>query len=296
MHLSAHTWMRPEPLRRTLERISELGYTSIELAGEPSLYPIEETRQLLREFNIECWGTVTLQHGTRDLTAADPAHRRDTIQYMKDVVSMAADLGGKIITIVPARVGKLVPSSTPENEWKWAIEGLREVAELAKEKGIRVGIEPLNRFETYFLNRVDQALALADAVGYDCGIAFDPFHLALEETDLYGALQKAKHRIVDFHVADHNRLAAGDGHFNWERIMTELRQADYHGALAVECMPPIDRTPIGKFGATQLETGEIEVPKGQLQFILDHASGVLSDAYYTGLMRRSAETLRPFLD
>jgi D-psicose/D-tagatose/L-ribulose 3-epimerase len=287
--------MRPEPLRRTLERISELGYTSIELAGEPSLYPIDETRQLLREYNIKCWGTVTLQHGNRDLTAADPAQRRETVQYMKEVVSMAADLGGSIVTIVPARVGKLVPSSTPENEWEWAVEGLREVAELAKEKGIRVGIEPLNRFETYFLNRVDQALAFADAVGFDCGITFDPFHLALEEKDLYEALQKASHRIVDFHVADHNRLAAGDGNFDWQRIMAELRRT-YNGALAVECMPPIDRTPVGKFGATQLETGEIEVSKGQLQFIIDHGSGVLSDVYYTGLMRRSAETLRPFLD
>lgn len=209
---------------------------------------------------------------------------------------MAADLGGTIVTVVPARVGKLSPSSTPENEWRWALEGLREVAALAKQKNIRVGIEPLNRFETYFLNRVDQALALADAVGHDCGITFDPFHLALEEKDLYEALQKAKHRIVDFHVADHNRLAAGDGYFNWQRIITELREAGYDGALAVECMPPIDRTPIGNFGATQLEPGEIEVPEGQLQFIIDHGSGVLSDAYYTGLMRRSAETLRPFLD
>ncbi|UKZ91390.1 uncharacterized protein TrAFT101_006371 [Trichoderma asperellum] len=174
MHLSAHTWMRPESLRRTLERISELGYTSVELAGEPSLYPIEETRQLLCEYNVKCWGTVTLQHGTRDLTTADPAHRKTTIQYMKDVVSMAAELGGTIVTVVPARVGKLFPSSSLENEWKWAVEGLREVAVLAKEKNIRVGIEPLNRFETYFLNRVDQTLALADAVGHDCGITFDP--------------------------------------------------------------------------------------------------------------------------
>ncbi|PTB34967.1 hypothetical protein M441DRAFT_454462 [Trichoderma asperellum CBS 433.97] len=283
MHLSAHTWMRPESLRRTLERISELGYTSVELAGEPSLYPIEETRQLLCEYNVKCWGTVTLQHGTRDLTTADPAHRKTTIQYMKDVVSMAAELGGTIVTVVPARVGKLFPSSSLENEWKWAVEGLREVAVLAKEKNIRVGIEPLNRFETYFLNRVDQTLALADAVGHDC------------EKDLYEALQKAKHRIVDFHAANHNRLAAGDGNFNWQRIITELRKVGYDGALAVECMPPIDRTPIGNFGATQLESGEITVPEGQLQFIIDHGSGVLSDAYYTGLMRRSAETLRPLL-
>jgi D-psicose/D-tagatose/L-ribulose 3-epimerase len=74
---------------------------------------------------------------------------------MKDVVLMCAELGGKIVTVVPGRVGKLVPTSTPENEWKWAVEGLREVAALAREKNIKIGLEPLNRFENYFLNRTD---------------------------------------------------------------------------------------------------------------------------------------------
>ena len=211
---------------------------------------------------------------------------------------MCAELGGKIVTVVPGRVGKLVPTSTPENEWKWAVEGLREVAAVAKEHKVRIGLEPLNRFETYFLNRTDQALALADEVGYDCGIAFDPFHIALEEKDLLSAILSCGSRIVDFHVADSNRLAAGYGSFDWGKIMSVLAEAGYDGGLAVECMPPIDRTPAGNFGANQLETGamNVDVLPEQLQFIIDHGSGVLSDAYYTELLRQSAETIRPFLD
>jgi len=273
MHLSSHTWMRPEPLEQTLKRISRLGYSSIELAGEPDIYHIQETRQLLRRYKIRCWGTVTIQYGTRDLTASDPQQRRDTIQYMKDVVLMCAELGGEIVTIVPGRVGKLVPTSTPEREWKWAVEGLREVAALAREKNIKVGLEPLNRFETYFLNRTDQALALADQVGHGCGIAFDPFHIALEERDLLLAIRSCGSRIVDFHVADNNRLAAGHGSFDWSKIMSTLAETGYDGGLAVECMPPIDRTPVGHFGTDQLETEAVDVPPGQLQFILDHGSG-----------------------
>ncbi|KAF2871076.1 xylose isomerase-like protein [Massariosphaeria phaeospora] len=295
MHLSTQTWMRPEPLEQTLKRASRLGYSSIELAGEPSLYHVQETRQLLDKYGMHCWGTVTMQYGKRDLTAADESQRRDTIQYMKDVVLLCSELGGSIVTVVPARVGKLVPTSAPELEWKWAVEGLREVASFAEARKVRIGLEPLNRFETYFLNRVDQALALADEVGHGCGIAFDPFHLALEEEDMFAAMRACGPRIVDFHVADHNRQAAGDGNFDWPKIMSALAATGYDGGLAVEFMPPIDRTPVGRFGADQLETDAVDVSPDQLQFILDHGSGLFSDTYYTGLLRRSAETIQPFL-
>ncbi|KAM0555891.1 hypothetical protein ACHAPJ_006293 [Fusarium lateritium] len=296
MHLSSHTWMRPEPLEKTLERLVRLGYTSLELAGEPDQFPIDETRQLLEKYNIKCWGTVTVQHGKRNLLASDPQQRRDTIDYMKKVVNMSAELGGQIITVVPGNVGTIVPSSTPENEWQWAVEGLREVAAFAQEKGIKVGLEPLNRFETYFLNRTNQALALADEVGYGVGIAFDPFHLALEEKDLLAAIRACDSRIVDFHVGDNNRLAPGDGSFDWPAIMKALAEAGYDGGLAVEFMPPIDRTPVGDYGRAQLETEAVDVTPDQLQFIIDHGSGLLSDSYYTELLRRSAETMAPYVE
>ncbi|VUC21631.1 unnamed protein product [Clonostachys rosea] len=294
MHLSAHTWMRPEPLEVTLRRAQSLGYKSIELAGEPTQYPVKETRELLEKYDIKLWATVTIQQGKRDLIAADPQERRDTIEYVKDVVALSAELGGKITTVVPGRVGKIAPTSSAENEWKWAVEGLREIAEFAKNKGIKIGLEPLNRFETYFLNRTDQALALAEEVGFDCGIAFDPFHLALEETDLVASIKACGPHIVDFHVADHNRLAAGDGNFNWPQIMAALISTGYDGALAMECVPPIDRTPLGKYGQAQSETEAVDVHPDHMQFIVDHGSALLSDVYYTGLLRRTAETLSPF--
>ncbi|KAK8005733.1 xylose isomerase domain-containing protein TIM barrel [Apiospora arundinis] len=286
MHLCAHNWMRPEPLEHSLRRLSSLGYTSIELAGEPDWYPVEETRALLQKYNIKCWGTVTIQYGTRDLTASDPEQRQATVQYMKDVVALSAALGGEITTIVPGRVGKTAADAgaSAEDEWKWVVAGLREVAAFAQEKKIRIGVEPLNRFETHFLNRADQALALADAVGFGCG-----------ERDMLAAMRACGSRIVDFHVADNNRRAAGDGSFDWTGIMATLAETGYDGGLAVECMPPIDRSPIGRFGAAQLETEPLDVPAGQLQFIVDHGSAVLSEAYYTQLLKTSAETMRKFI-
>lgn len=287
--------MRPEPLETTLQRLSRFGYSSIELAGEPQLYSVEKVRPLLEKYNIRCWCAVTVQHGARNLLAADPEQRRATVDYMKEVVALAAGLGGKIVTVVPGNVGTLVPTSTPENEWTWAVEGLREIAAFAQEKQIRLAIEPLNRLEQYFVYRADQAAALAKEVGYDCGIAFDVFHLAIEEKDMFETMRACGKYIVDFHAADNNRFAPGDGSFDWPRIMATLKETGYNGAVAVEAMPPIDRTPVGKFGTMQLETGEVEITREQHEFIINHGSGLFSEDYYSGIMARSAETLLPLL-
>lgn len=295
MHLSAHTWVWPESLRTTLARLKRLGYSSVELAGEPQQYPVAETLSLLKAYDIRCWGTVTIQTGRRDLTNPDLQRRRETIDYMKVVVDMAAQLGGEVATVVPGRVGKTIAEASPEEEWAWVVDGLREVAAFARTRNIKIALEPLNRFETHFLNRADQALALADAVGYDCGIAFDTFHMSLEEPDIYSAIRACGPRILDVHTGENNRLAAGDGSLDWPKIVATLREAGYDGALAFESSPPIDRTPIGKFGASQLQTDLEGVSADQLQFIRDHGSGLLSDQYYTGLLKRNAATLSPLL-
>src|SRR5918996_934153 len=115
--------------------------------------------------------------------------RIGSVQYCKDTIDLIVGLGGKMLTVVPSTVGKIVPMGSPEDEWKWAIESLKEVNAYAEDKGIRLALEPLNRFETYFLNRHDQALALAEDVGGTCGVCLDIFHMNIEEADWEQALR-----------------------------------------------------------------------------------------------------------
>ena len=75
MHLSTHNWMRAEPLEVTLKRIKQFGYESIEISGEPEQYKAKETRALLKEYGIRCWGAVTLMLGERNLAARDQGQR-----------------------------------------------------------------------------------------------------------------------------------------------------------------------------------------------------------------------------
>ncbi len=194
-------------LEVTLKRIAGLGYESIEISGEPTQYDPREVRPLLDKYKIRCWGAVTLTLAERNLAARDEKQRAASVQYVKDVLTMVGELGGEILTLVPVTVGKIIPDGTPEEEWRWLIDGVGECHEFARKKGIRIGIEPLNRFETYLLNRADQALALAEAVGPECGVCLDAFHLNIEDADMHASIRKAGKRLVDFHIADNNRMA-----------------------------------------------------------------------------------------
>jgi sugar phosphate isomerase/epimerase len=294
MHLSTHNWMRAEPLETTLRRIKSFGYESIEISGEPSQYDVADVRRLLKEYGIRCWGSVTLTLGERNLAAKDEAQRAKSVEYVKSVVRFAHELGGEEVTIVPATVGKIVPDGTPEEEWRWVVEALREVYALAQQLGVRMALEPLNRFETYLLNRADQGVALAEAVGPECGVCLDTFHLNIEEADMLEAIRKTGRRIADFHVADNNRMAPGQGALNWPRIVETLRAAGYDGALTVEFVAPVDRTPVSPW-PDQIETNPVDISPEQLKFIQDHGSNVLSEKFYTSLVAKSAETLLPLI-
>jgi sugar phosphate isomerase/epimerase len=294
MHLSTHNWMRAERLETTLRRIQRLGFRSIEISGEPDQYDVPQTRALLRDHGIACWGAVTLTLGNRNLATPDEAQRAATIGYFQSVVRLAHDLGGRVVTVVPTTVGKTTPESTPAQEWHWVVEGLREVYRVADRLGVRLALEPLNRFETYFLNRADQALALARQVGPNCGVCLDAFHLNIEEADMFAAIRAAGDRLADFHVADNNRMAPGQGALDWRRIVATLREARYDGALTVEFVAPIDRTPANPYPG-QVETEPVDISPAQRKFIQDHGSSLLSEGFYTGLMEKSAATLLPLL-
>ena len=294
MHLSMHNWMRAEPIEITIRRLAKYGYSSIEISGEPEIFDTKEVGKLLKENGLRCWGSVSLMFAGRDLIHADPAVRETSVQYIKDCITMVKELGGHEMTIVPSQVGKVAAMDTPEQEWAWAVEGLREIYPHAQAAGVLMALEPLNRFETNFLNRADQAVMLAEAVGPDCGVCIDTFHLNIEEADMYAAIRNSAHRLVDFHVADNNRMACGMGALDWPKIIGTLKEVGYDGAITVEFVAPLDRTPANPY-KNAVASAESELTPEQLKFIEDHGSGVLSEEFYSWLVEETAKTLLPLI-
>lgn len=294
MHLSMHNWMRAEPIEVTVRRLAKYGYESIEISGEPDIYDTEETAGILAENGIRCWGAVTLMLDGRNLVAGEEAQREKSIDYVKSVVTMVKELNGHAVTVVPGEVGVIAPASTPEAEWEWAVEAMKEIYGHSEKEGVKLAIEPLNRFETYFINRGAQALALAEATGPNCGVCLDAFHLNIEEADPFQSIRDAGDRLVDFHVADTNRLACGMGHWDWAKIVETLRDINYDGALTVEFVAPIDRTPANPF-PNAIETNPVDISPEQRKFIEDHGSDLLSEEFYSSLVEKTARTLLPLI-
>ncbi|MFX0555740.1 sugar phosphate isomerase/epimerase family protein [Maribacter sp. CXY002] len=290
MELAIHNWMRAESLEHTLSRISKLDYAYLEIQGTPENYDTKKVKLLLDIYGIKCWGSVTLMLEERNLLAKNKEQRKMSVQYVKDVAKMVSDLGGSVISLVPATVGKIIPDATPEQEWEWAVEGVREIYRYTEELGLQIGIEPINRFETYFINRGAQALALAEAVGPNCGVCLDTFHMNLEEVDMFKTIKQVGRRLVNFHVADNNRMAPGMGHLNWKKIIDTLKEIHYDKVLSVEFCAPLDRTPANPF-PNSIETNPEGLTAEQKKFLEDHGSSAISDEFYTMLTKQSIDTL-----
>ncbi|MBA2475856.1 MAG: sugar phosphate isomerase/epimerase [Actinobacteria bacterium] len=274
MKLAMHNWIHPEPIEATVERLARCGYDAIEISAEPALYDAGELTRRLKLHGLECWGGVTRMVGGRDLVHADGEVRRAGVAYVKDALRFVSDLNGDILTVTPSAVGKLEPMASPETEWAWCVEGLRECQEYATELGVRLAVEPLNRFETHFVNRCDQALALAEEVGGDCGICLDLFHMNIEEASWRGAIADAGTRIADVHVADSNRYPPGEGSFEWLDMLRALAAAGYDGYLTLEFVAPVDRTPL----ASSRERSFDDSVRGSAGFLRDRLAELAAEA------------------
>jgi D-psicose/D-tagatose/L-ribulose 3-epimerase len=299
MQVSMHNWMRAEPVETTIRRLAKYGYDSIEISYDsvelsPGAPGTKAVAQMLKDNGITCYGSISLMFTGRDLIHNDPAVRANSVDYLKKCVQMVADLGGSTMSIVPSEVGKVKALASPEEEWQWAIEGLKEVRDYANKAGVRVALEPLNRFETNFLNRHDQALLLAEEVGPDVGVCLDVYHMNMEDANMFKAIESAGARLFDLHVADNNRMACGQGALDWERLLNTCKKIGYNGSLTVEFVPPIDRTPANPY-KNALAAADATLTAEQLKFIEDHGSGVLSEEFYSWLVEESIKTLRKYM-
>jgi D-psicose/D-tagatose/L-ribulose 3-epimerase len=299
MIISMHNWMRAEPVETTIRRLAKYGYDAIEISYDsvelsPGAPGTAAVRKILKEHKIKCYGSISLMFRGRDLIHADAGIRENSVDYLKKCVTMVGELGGKVMSIVPSEVGKTKAMASETEEWNWAIQGLKEVHAHAKKAGVKIAIEPLNRFETNFINRADQALLLAKAVAPDCGVCLDVYHMNMEEADMFKAIEGAGKKLLDLHVADNNRYACGQGMLNWRKLFQTLAKMGYKGSLTVEFVPPLDRTPANPF-KNAMAAADKSLTKEQLQFIEDHGSGVLSEEFYSWLVESSVKHLRKMM-
>jgi D-psicose/D-tagatose/L-ribulose 3-epimerase len=194
-----------------LPRIKAHGFDGVEVPMfEPAHFPAADIRRGVEANGLECTVCSIIPQG-RSLISDDPEVRRRTRQHLRDAIEATAEVGARLIDgPLYSPVGYLPGRRRTPDEWRWAIEGYQSVTATLEACGVALAIEPLNRFETYFLNTAADAAALCDAVGHPrVGVAFDTFHANIEEKDLAGACRLLGPRVLHVQISGKRQRHAG---------------------------------------------------------------------------------------
>jgi len=230
-------------LETNLASIASLGYDGVELAiRDPRLVDLAGLEQLVDKYKLkvpaigtgQAWGEEGLS-----FTDPDPAIRRAAIERIRSHVPGAARF--EAVIIIGLIRGIVKPEIGTEQAMDWLVQALRECSEAARPHGVRLALEPINRYETTLINNVAQGLELIERVGADnFGLLLDTFHMNVEEPVIEDGIRACGSRIFHFHVADSNRWYPGAGHLNFKTILDMLTSTGYRGWVSGEFLPKPD--------------------------------------------------------
>ncbi len=237
---SSYIWVSPfgKDTLDQFRKAKDIGFDIYELAVEqPALVDIRAVEQAASRAGIQC--TICGAFGPdRDISSEREEVRSNGVAYIRALIDMAEAVGSPYVSgPMYSAVGKarLATPAEKRRQTDWAVRNMQALSEYAAGKGIRLAVEPLNRFETDFMNTVDQALSFLSLLGADnVGLLLDTFHMNIEEKDLPAAIRQAGDKIFAFHACSNDRGTPGEDHLDWAGIAQALRDVHYDGPVVIE--------------------------------------------------------------
>ncbi|MGI8335182.1 sugar phosphate isomerase/epimerase family protein [Actinomadura scrupuli] len=235
--IGVNTWVWTSPLTDgdlavLAPRIAHWGFDVIELPVEqPGDWNPAAASELLDDLGLATSVVLVMPPG-RELVAAPSV--AETQDYLRHCVDVAVTVGAPAVSgPAYASVGRTWRMDADERKAVYAElkENLKPVVDYAAERGVKIGVEPLNRYETSVINTVEQAL---EALPEDCGLALDTYHLNIEEKSPVQAVRTAGARIAHVQVCGTDRGAPGADHFDWTGFSGAVRDVNYGGTLVIE--------------------------------------------------------------
>jgi sugar phosphate isomerase/epimerase len=225
--------------------LAQLGYDGIELGvREPDKLDVANVKRVLEKYKLVVPAIGTGQAYVEEqlsFTDPDTAVRERAIARVRTHIALACEFISKPIVIIGLIRGKTWSSISREQAHVWMVDALKTLARDAKTRGVRMVIEPINRYETDWVNDVAGALTLIDEIGADnVGILFDTFHANIEEPSIEASLRVCGARLFHVHVADSNRWYPGAGHTDFARAIATLREMKYTGWVSAEILAKPD--------------------------------------------------------
>ena len=239
--INAWVWIAPvttESFTALVPKVAQMGFDWIEVPID-GLSDLDYRRaaEVIREHRLGCNVCVAIG-ADRDLVHSDKAIRDNGVAYVRHCIDAVSILGGtNVVGPLYSAVGRLWQQTADERarDLDLLVDQLSALSAYAHDNGAILCLEPLNRFETSFVNLAAQAVEIIDRVDNpSCKILLDTFHMNIEEKSLGVAIRLAGPRLAHVHACENDRGAPGTGHVPWQDVAQALRDLDYEGALVIE--------------------------------------------------------------
>ena len=219
------------------EQLKQMGFDGVELpifAAGPS-NRFEKLGKQLDGIGVDRTA-VTVLGADANPISSDAAVRNRGVAALCAVLDNCAQAGVEVLTgPLHSALGEFSGNPPTADEWKWGVESVRKMAEHAGRIGVRLAVEPLNRFETYFLNtQADAARFVREVDQPGCGVLYDTFHANIEEKSFAGAIASCADVMGHVHISENHRGTPGTGTVDWRENFDALHKAGYDGWLTVE--------------------------------------------------------------
>jgi D-psicose/D-tagatose/L-ribulose 3-epimerase len=242
MRIGINTFLFTSPFTsastKHFPQFKKWGFESVELAIEdPSHIDAAHVKRELDKNGLVCGSVCACMGPDRDLRG-NSQQQRTGLKYMMTLIDQMVTLGcPALIGPVYSAVGRAdaVPAKEYKQQWRTVAGHLKTLCKYAQDRKKQVCLEPLNRFETDFINTCDQALNMVETVGSPAlKIHLDTFHMNIEEKDQAAAIRKAGKLLGHFHACGSDRGTPGNDHIDWTPIAKALKAVGYKGDVVIE--------------------------------------------------------------
>jgi D-psicose/D-tagatose/L-ribulose 3-epimerase len=228
---------KPSEHLAILQSIKLWGFDGVEFAAD-NMDPADALAfgLILKELGLGCTAIAALDAASADPASRDRALRQAALHTLKRAIDNTKALGAVVLCgPLFQGLGRFTGQAPQRDEWDYAVETLREAGEYAETVGVKLALEPINRFEMYMVNTLADGVRFVKQIGLpNVGLLADTHHGNIEERNVPEAWRQAAAHIVHVHISENDRGVPGCGHAVPKAIFETLTEISYDGWLTIE--------------------------------------------------------------
>jgi len=239
--VNTFVWVSPcttEAVKELSPKVKSMGFDILEIAVEiPDLINEKAVNDILSDHQLE--GVVCGVFGSdRNICSLNPKIRKNAKTYIRRLIKIAQRIGSNIVCgPMYSSVGKdhLEDIESRMKEWDLAVLGIREMADYADTKDVRLALEPIHRYKSDMINVASQGIRfITDVDRENVGLHLDTYHMHLEEKSSAKAIQLTGDKLFHFHACENDRGIPGTGQVRWQQLAQALKEVGYSGSVVIE--------------------------------------------------------------